>query len=75
MRGLDAWITGGRYSSELLDVTCPACGEVTAVTCETEYGASMWSPEECGSCGEGFSGEESFEASEPPDMRDRWDED
>jgi hypothetical protein len=51
VNGLDRWITGGRRSTELLAVQCPECEEWTQVTATTEYGATDWDPEECGSCG------------------------
>lgn len=63
MRGLDAWITGGRYSSSRGDVTCP-CGEVTLVTMETEYGSTTWEPGEC-KCGREFEGDEPWVDDEP----------
>ncbi len=50
MNGLDAYITGGRYSSQPLVATCKACGETSAVLAETEYGATYWTPEECPAC-------------------------
>ena len=67
MRGLDAWITSGRYSSSLLLVTCSACGDETTVTAETEYGATTWTPEECRHCGHAFDGDEDWREDEPPD--------
>lgn len=73
MRGLDAWITGGRYSKALGLVMCPDCGEQTPVTSETEYGATTWEPEEC-ACGHEFTGEEAWEDDEPPDFHDRLEE-
>ena len=48
--GYDAWRTGGDYSKDLLVVTCAHCGTETAVTSETEYGASYWTPAECPTC-------------------------
>jgi hypothetical protein len=67
MRGLDAWITGGRYNASQGLVTCPSCEEQTAVTAETEYGATTWTPEECKHCGAAFSGDEPWEDDEPPE--------
>jgi transcription elongation factor Elf1 len=72
MDRLDAWITGGRYTKDLLLVTCPGCEEDTPVTCETEYGMSTWEPMECKWCGRDFDGTEHFETDEGPDPYDRW---
>lgn len=78
MRGLDAWITGGRYSKSVGQVTCP-CGEVTTVVTETEYGATEWDVNEC-KCGREFTGDEPWADAEPPepdypdyDDDERWD--
>lgn len=75
MRGLDAWITGGRYSSSRGDVICP-CGETTHVTAETEYGSITWTPEECKNCGRVFEGDEEWIDDEPPepDYEPDWEE-
>lgn len=74
MRGLDAWITGGRYSSCPMIVTCDVCGECTPVTAETEYGVTTWSPEECKACGVEFAGDEDWTDDEGPDFYDRWED-
>jgi len=75
MRGLDAWITSGRYSASWAWVTCRACDEQTLVHCETEYGATTWSPEECKHCDRPFDGDEPWEEDEPPVPEpDDWDE-
>ncbi len=63
----DRWATGGRYSREVIAVTCPACGEVTEVLAETEYGATDWSKEECGSCETPFPDDVMWETAEPPE--------
>jgi ribosomal protein S27E len=67
MRGLDAWITGGRYSRELLDVTCPGCKTTTVVVSETDYGATDWSPEKCQSCGEELPADAASSPAQPPE--------
>lgn len=64
---LDRWITGGRFREEQILVTCGACGEPTPVTASTDYGATDWDPGQCGSCGRGFDGDESFQDDEPPE--------
>jgi endogenous inhibitor of DNA gyrase (YacG/DUF329 family) len=66
MTNYDAWITSGRYSSADLDVHCPKCDEWVAVTTETEYGATEWSPAECPTCQHEFDGTEENELAEPP---------
>lgn len=73
MRGLDAWITSGRYSEELLLVTCE-CGEQTRVVATTEYGMSEWEPGECVKCGKEFPEDATWETDEP-DIDDRWEDD
>jgi ribosomal protein S27E len=65
MRGLDNWITSGRYSSNHLDVTCSKCGETTAVFEETEYGMTTWTPEECSKCKHEFGDDDQWEQAEP----------
>jgi DNA-directed RNA polymerase subunit RPC12/RpoP len=60
MRGLDEWITGGRYSSNGGEVTCEKCGAATHVVSESEYGMTTWSPEECSKCGKEFDGDEGW---------------
>jgi len=67
MRGLDAWITGGRYSEEILDVTCPECEEVTVITATTDYGATEWSKTECDSCHAEFPDDVEYGEAEPPE--------
>lgn len=64
---LDRWITSGRYEKELLRVTCPECREASAVTAETEYGATTWIPEECPSCGAEWGDDPAYEPDEPPE--------
>lgn len=66
MRGLDAWITGGRFSTSRGRVTCAACGEETLVVTETEYGSTTWEPNEC-ACGVEFDGDEPWVDDEPPE--------
>jgi len=73
MRGLDAWITGGRYSSSAIRVTCPECEHETPVHTETEYGQTTWMPEECEKCHREFQGDETSETDEGPDYEpDDW---
>ena len=62
---LDRYITSGRYSESLMLVTCSHCGDTTRVAAETEYGATTWSPEECGKCKEPFEGDETWIEDEP----------
>jgi hypothetical protein len=64
MRGLDAWITGGRYSRDEGQVTCEKCGAATGVTSESEYGMTTWTPEECSKCGAEFTGDEDWVSAE-----------
>jgi hypothetical protein len=73
VRGLDAHITGGRYSSCPMRVRCAECDEWTAVVAETEYGATTWTPEECGNpnCGAAFEGDEDWVDDEPPEPEPR----
>jgi hypothetical protein len=54
MKGLDAWITSGRYSREYLLVECSHCHENTVVKAEQEYGSVWWTPESCSYCGKDF---------------------
>jgi len=72
---LDRWITGGRYSSCAMQVTCPACGEETFVVSETEYGSTEWNPAECGNkaCGREFTGDEDWREDEPPEPEYNYD--
>lgn len=63
--GYDAWATGGRYTSQPLRATCTHCGESAPVTAETEYGATVWLPEECPSRGEPWDEEAPWEVDEP----------
>lgn len=65
LRGLDAWITGGRYSSSYLYVTCNHCGESDHVICEREYGQNYWTPEECKFCGEIYDEKTAWEEVDP----------
>lgn len=78
MRGLDAWITSGRYSKEMLRVKCSECDEYTSVTAETEYGATDWDRDACFHCGAAFEGDEDTELDEPPEpdihYEDRYEE-
>lgn len=67
MRGLDAYITGGRYRSSLGYVTCPGCDSQNPVTYEEEYGTGWWTPEECTTCGRAYEGDEAWEEDEGPD--------
>lgn len=73
-RGYDAWKTSGRYSRSLGRVTCPACKEDVAVSAETEYGLTEWSPAECPKCGYEFTGEEPWEDDEPPEPPMPWED-
>lgn len=61
LKGLDAWITSGRYSSSHMFVTCKSCGETTSVFSETEYGMTSWEPDECENCWQFFFGDEDWE--------------
>ena len=73
MRGYDEWRTSGMYSKSLIDVTCASCGEVTAVTAETEFGATDWTPAECSSCRKEFDDNDAWEDAEPPEREpDDW---
>jgi hypothetical protein len=67
MRGLDAWITSGWYSKDLLRVRCEKCDEWIPVTSETEYGTSEWTPSECPKCRTEFDADTAWEQDEPPD--------
>ena len=62
-RDLDSYITGGRYHSEYLIVTCSECEEHTIVLAETEYGSTWWTPEECKYCHEYFDENTNFQES------------
>ena len=64
--GLDAWITGGRASSEAILVHCPSCEEYTQVVAETEYGMTYWTVTECSHCGREFEGDEPYELDDGP---------
>jgi len=61
LKGLDAWITSGRYAWEYLRVTCNHCDEVTIVKAEQEYGSVWWTPDECGNCGIEFDKNVTYE--------------
>ena len=65
LRGLDEWITGGRYRKEYLMMTCSKCQECTIVECETEYGASYCNPQECKYCFEPFDEKTVWETYDP----------
>lgn len=67
LRGLDAYLTGGNYSSRYLIITCPVCDDATKVEAETEYGATYWTPDSCVNCHEYFTGEEVYEDYYPED--------
>lgn len=67
LKGLDAWITGGRYSSAYLYVTCNYCGNTNYVIAESEYGATYWTPEECKDCGECYDENTAWEEYDPRD--------
>ncbi len=47
----DRWLAA--YSRTPVEVTCPACETLFFATCESEYGASWITPEECPNCGNG----------------------
>lgn len=59
IRGLDAWITGGRPYSGREKIRCIApqpddtvgCGWTGVTETHTEYGATDWAIEECPDCG------------------------
>jgi len=70
MRGLDNWITSGRYSESAGYVMCKKCGYETFVVAETEYGATTWTPEECSNkkCLHTFDGDEEWTDAEPPEQ-------
>lgn len=71
---LDRWITGGRYSRELIVVECSKCHGDTPVSAETEYGSTYWTPEECRYCDTPFTGEEAWELDGPDEdlAYERW---
>lgn len=73
--GLDAWITGGRASSEAILVHCPSCEEYTQVVAETDYGQTYWSIMECSHCSYSFNGDESYEIDDSGDDNDDDDDD
>lgn len=58
---LDRWITGGRYHSEKLIVRCLHCGESSLVVAESEFGATIWIPENCPECGKSWEGNSPWE--------------
>ncbi len=55
LKGLDSWITSGRYSFEYLLVECHSCLENTVVMAHNEYGSVWWEPEECKHCDAEFN--------------------
>lgn len=61
LKGLDAWITSGKYRYEYLYVTCNHCGENTVVKAEQEYGSVWWTPEECKYCNQYFDDNVTYE--------------
>jgi len=67
LKGLDAWITSGRYRREYLLVTCDKCNENTIVEAESEYGSVWWTPEECKYCKEPFGDNVTYEEYYPED--------
>ena len=70
LRGLDNWITSGRYHVEYLLVTCNLCGENTIVMAETQYGGTWWNPEECSNCHTFFVDDVIFEQYYPEEDYD-----
>ena len=61
LKGLDAWITSGRYRWEYLLVTCNQCQETTVVKADIEYGSTWWTPDECKHCHKSFDDDVEFE--------------
>ena len=61
LKGLDSWLTSGRYYKEYLLVTCNHCNENTPVEAEQEYGSVWWTPEECRYCNTPFDDNVSFQ--------------
>jgi len=61
LKGLDAWITSGRYSFEYLLATCSNCDANTVVKANNEYGSIWWEPEECSNCGYEFDSNTKYE--------------
>jgi len=67
LKGLDSWITSGRYSWEYLLVECSHCHENTVVKAESEYGSVWWEPEECKYCHKPFGDDVKYESYYPED--------
>ncbi len=61
LKGLDTYLTSGRYSYEYLLVECNNCHENTVVTAHNEYGMVWWEPEECQYCFEPFDSDSKFQ--------------
>lgn len=70
LKGLDAWITSGRYRFEYLLVTCNHCEENTVVKAEQEYGSVWWTPEECSNCKCSFDDNVQYEEYYPEEEYD-----
>lgn len=70
LKGLDSWLTSGRYRWEYLQVFCNHCGEVTIVKAEQEYGSVWWEPESCGACQTPFDDNVDYEEYYPDEEVD-----
>lgn len=47
-------LSGGIYDSEKLIVRCQHCGDGSLVIAESEFGATIWIPPDCPSCGKSW---------------------
>ncbi|HEY4680897.1 MAG TPA: hypothetical protein VIH04_06500 [Nitrosarchaeum sp.] len=65
LKGLDSWLTSGRYQYEYLLVECNHCCENTIVKAEQEFGAVWWEPEECKYCKKDFDDNVTFQSYYP----------
>ena len=70
LKGLDAWITSGRYRWEYLQVFCNHCDEATIVKAEQEYGGVWWTPDECKNCGVTFDDTVTYEEYYPEEEKE-----
>ncbi|MFI5405115.1 MAG: hypothetical protein ACHQ1D_01240 [Nitrososphaerales archaeon] len=70
LKGLDAWITSGRYRFEYLLVECSKCKENSVVMAEQDYGSVWWTPDECKFCGTLFDDNCIYEEYYPEEERD-----
>lgn len=69
LRGLDDYITSGRFSQTTLSVTCANCDEKITIVATTEYGMTDWSVDTCSNCGQDLTGDEEWEEDEGPNDR------